>query len=169
MDLKEDDQTISEDYYKEDLVFYGLMILKNKLKKEVKPVVKQLQNLNCDLIISTGDNIYNSLAVGHESGIITKKNIFHIDLNKISKKLIISTFNDLTRNDYNKSDKSTLRTNLDKISILKNKVANFKHISNKDINNILANKLNTLLNKDNKDIKDKESSKNLENFGFKRR
>ena len=165
LDLKEDEQTISEDYYKEDLVFYGLMILKNKLKKEVKPVVKQLQNLNCDLIISTGDNIYNSLAVGYESGIITKKNIFHIDLNKISKKLIISTFNDLTRNDYNKSDKSTLRTNLDKISILKNKVANFKHISNKDINNILVNKLNTLLNKDNKDIKDKESSKNLENFG----
>ena len=80
LDSKEDEILMTEDQYKDDLIFYGLIILKNKLKKETKPVIQELKKLNCDLILNTGDNIYNSLAVGYESGkvVSSQKKIYFI-------------------------------------------------------------------------------------------
>ena len=161
LDSKEDEQVLTEDYYKNDLIFYGLIILKNKLKKDVKPVIEELKKLNCDLILNTGDNIYNSLAVGFESGIINEKNIFHIDLNKVTKKLIITTFNDLCKekNDNLKSDKMTMK-NLDKISTLKNRIQNL--ITTKKIGGFLTSKIMKNNSKEKTEVKD--SRKNLENI-----
>ena len=161
LDSKEDEQVLNEDYYKDDLIFYGLITLKNKLKKDVKPVIEELKKLNCDLILNTGDNIYNSLAVGFESGIINEKNIFHIDLNKVTKKLIITTFNDLCKekNENMKSDKMTMR-NLDKFSTMKNKVQNL--ITSKKLGGYLKSKL--MKNNSKEKTEAKDSRRNLENI-----
>ena len=163
LDSKEEEQLLNEESYKDDLIFYGLITLKNKLKKEAKPVIKQLKKLNCDIILNTGDNIYNSLAVGYESGIINEKNIFHIDINKITKKLVINTFNDLTKNDIKslKDDKSTNR-NIDKLSNLKNSVFNFRQISTKRIGDLLASKIIRNINKEKNE--NNNSKKNLESI-----
>ena len=160
---REDEQFLPEEYYKDDLIFYGLIILKNRLKKDVKPVIKQLKKLNCDIILNTGDNIYNSLAVGYESGIINEKNIFHIDINKITKKLIISSFNDITKNDLksNLSEKSTLR-NLDKISNLKSKLQNYRQFSTRKIGDLLITKTMKNLTKEKSEFN--TSKRNLENI-----
>ena len=162
LDAKEDEQVLTEEYYKDDLIFYGLIILKNKLKKDVKPVIQELKKLNCDLILNTGDNIYNSLAVGYESGIINEKNIFHIDLNKTTKKLIITTFNDLIKekNENNKSDKMTVK-NMDRISNLKNKIQNYRQISTRKIGDLLANKIMSNIREK---IEVKDSRKKFDNF-----
>ena len=136
LESKEDEILLTEDQYKDDLIFYGIIILKNKLKKETKPVIQELKKLNCDLILNTGDNIYNSLAVGYESGIITEKNIFHININKFSQKLMISSFNDFYKNEIIKNDKLTLKNN-DKISFMKNKPNNLKQFSTRKISDLL--------------------------------
>ena len=166
LDSEQDELFFSEDYYKDDLIFYGLIILKNKLKKDVKVVLKELKKLNCDIILNTGDNIYNSVAVGYESGIINEKNIFLIDLNKINKKIIISTFNDLIKEKKakNKNDKSTIK-NLEKNSSMKNDTQEFKQALKKTISNIdgyLRNKKERKHNKENNDAKD--NRKNLNNI-----
>ena len=83
------DKSMGEDYYLSDLIFCGIIVLRNKLKKDVKQVIQRLQNLNCDLILNTGDNIYNTLAIGYECGLVSKKNIFVFDLNKISQKITL--------------------------------------------------------------------------------
>ena len=159
LDSKEDEILMTEDQYKDDLIFYGLIILKNKLKKETKPVIQELKKLNCDLILNTGDNIYNSLAVGYESGIITEKNIFHININKFTQKLMISSFNDFSKSEMIKNDKLTLRNN-DKISFLKNKVQNFKPFSVRKISDLLVNKLFQKIKKEDTF----ENKKNSNNF-----
>ena len=126
----------------------------------MKPVIEELKKLNCDLILNTGDNIYNSLAVGFESGIINEKNIFHIDLNKVTKKLIITTFNDLCRekNENMKNDKMTMR-NIDKFSTMKNKVQNL--ITTKKIGGYLKSKI--MKNNSREKTEAKDSRRNLEN------
>ena len=134
LDSKEEEQLLNEDNYKGNLIFYGMITLKNKLKEEVKPVIKQLKKLNCDIILNTGDNIYNSLAVGFESGIINENKLFHIDINKTTKKLVINTFHDLTNNDIIsiKEDKSTI-INLDGFLNFGNKISNNRQISTRRI------------------------------------
>ena len=160
LESKEDEVLLTEDQYKDDLIFYGMIILKNKLKKETKPVIQELKELNCDLILNTGDNIYNSLAVGYESGIITEKNIFHININKFTKKLMISSFNDFYKNEIIKNDKITIRNN-DKISFMKNKAQNYKQFSSsRKINEILSNKLFQKIRRENIDTSENKKSSN---------
>ena len=160
LESKEDEVLLTEDQYKDDLIFYGMIILKNKLKKETKPVIQELKKLNCDLILNTGDNIYNSLAVGYESGIITEKNIFHININKFTKKLMISSFNDFYKNELIKNDKITIRNN-DKISFMKNKAQNYKQFSSsRKINEILSNKLFQKIRRENIDTSENKKSSN---------
>ena len=160
LESKEDEILLTEDQYKDDLIFYGIIILKNKLKKETKPVIQELKKLNCDLILNTGDNIYNSLAVGYESGIITEKNIFHININKFTQKLMISSFNDFYKSEIIKNDKMTLKNN-DKISFMKNKVNNSKPINARKISDLLGNKYLMKLKRENTIIPENNKNQNI--------
>ena len=105
------DKSLGEDYYMSDLIFCGIIILKNKLKKDVKQVIQQLKNMNCDIILSTGDNIYNSVTVSYESGITSKKNIYVFDLNKMTQKITLINFNEITNEELLKYN-SNINNNL---------------------------------------------------------
>ena len=109
------DKSLGEDYYMSDLIFCGIIILKNKLKKGVKQVIQQLQNLNCDIILNTGDNIYNSVTVSYESGITSKKNIYVFDLNKITQKITLINFNEIANDElikYNKNINKNIKSRM---------------------------------------------------------
>ena len=145
------DKSLGEDYYMSDLIFCGLIILKTKLKKDVKQVIQQLKNLNCDIILSTGDNIYNSVTVSYESGITSKKNIYVFDLNKITQKITVINFNEITNDELIKYN-NNLNNNIDKIPNinLKSKLASTKLKSSLRMN-LISNKLeklNTILIKE---------------------
>ncbi len=152
-----------EDYYMCDLIFCGIIILKNKLKKDVKQVIQQLQHLNCDLILNTGDNIYNSLTVSYESGIISKKNIYVFDLNKSTGKITIDDFSESSKSEPKKSI-----YNIDKISSnnLQKKTTNVKiHASRKgNLCNNKLEKINSILGKE----KEKNNYKKLDDSGSKK-
>lgn len=144
------DKSLGEDYYMSDLIFCGIITLKNKLKKDVKQVIQQLKNLNCDIILNTGDNLYNSVTVSYESGITSKKNIYVFDLNKISQKITLINFNEILNDELLKYNNNI--NNNDKVQIIKikSKLTSTKLMSShkmKLISNKLE-KLNTILVKD---------------------
>ena len=161
------DKTIGEDFYMFNLNFCGIIILKNKLKKNIKQVIQQLKNLKCDLILNTGDNIYNSLAASYESGLTSSKNIYVFDLNKVTKKITVTDFNDILRNLPVKSNSS----NIDKVSSnnYRKKKTNMRMISSRK-NNFLSNKLekmNSNLGKENsKKIEESNSKIKLPNPNY---
>ena len=78
-----------EDKYMNNLTFYGFITLKNKLKKEVIYAINDLRLLNMNFIISTGDDIYNTLPVGFESTILKNKDIYSFDKDEIKNRIII--------------------------------------------------------------------------------
>ena len=161
------DKNMGEDFYMSNLNFCGLIVLKNKLKKGVKEVVEQLKNLKCDLILNTGDNIYNSLSASYESGLISSKNIFVFDYNKMTKKITVTDFNDIFKNIPIKLNSSF---NYDKIfssNNYKKKLTNSRIFTNRK-NNMLANKLekmNSIINK-KENNKNSASKTNLPNPNF---
>ena len=75
------------DYYMSDLTFCGFITLKNQLKNEIKTAIQDLKDLDCNLIITSGDNINNTLGVGFDSGIIENKNIFIFDKDDENNKI----------------------------------------------------------------------------------
>jgi magnesium-transporting ATPase (P-type) len=114
-------KTYGEEYYMCDLIFCGIIVLQNKLKKDVKKVIQQLQNLNCDIILNTGDNIYNSLSVSYESGIISKKNIYVFDLNKTTGKITVDNLSEISKRENFKNIYSIDKTSTNNLVKKKNK------------------------------------------------
>ena len=76
LSMEEYKDSNSIDYYMNDLTFCGFITLKNKLKDETKAAIEDLKQFDINLIISSGDNVNNSLSVGFDSGILENKNIF---------------------------------------------------------------------------------------------
>ena len=56
-----------------DLQFLGLIVLENRIKKETKPVIKQLQNAKVRTIMVTGDHIQTAVSVAKECKMIPSK------------------------------------------------------------------------------------------------
>ena len=102
LNVEEYDELNGIDFYMNDLTFCGFITLKNKIKYEIKSAIEDLKEFDCNLVITSGDNVNNSLSVGFDSGIIENKNIFVFDKddedNKISIRKIYSVKN-------NKEDK----------------------------------------------------------------
>ena len=84
-DYKDSDNI--EDYMN-DLTFCGFITLKYKIKNEIINSIYDLKQFNCNFIITSGDNLYNSLSIGFLSNIIHEKNIFIFEKDE-KKKLII--------------------------------------------------------------------------------
>ena len=56
-----------------DLEFLGLIVLENRIKKETKPVIKQLQNAKVRTVMVTGDHIQTAVSVAKECKMISSK------------------------------------------------------------------------------------------------
>ena len=92
-----------EDKYMNDLTFFGFITLKNKLKHEVIYSLNELRLYNCNFIINTGDDIYNTLPVGFESTILDNKDIYSFEKDNIKNRIVINKIynskNSFYRND----------------------------------------------------------------------
>ena len=107
-DLKEND------YYMNNLILSGFITLKNKLKNEINKSLDELKEFNCNLIISSGDNEYNCLSAGFNTGIIKNKNIFVFDKDDVNNKITINKAYNTQYQNENKikilSDKTSKHT-----------------------------------------------------------
>ena len=166
-------ESFDEEYYMNNLLFCGIITLKNKLKKDAKQAIQKLKNLNCDLIISTGDSIYNALSVGYDSGIISNKNVYVFDFNKINKKIILSNFTELQKIEPNKImfEKTSTR-NFKQLRQLRNNICSSKSkeyiLDSRDINKSrkMSPKINPTKSKisSKKYVSKKISTLNLDTF-----
>ena len=89
LNVEEYNDLNSIDYYMNDLTFCGFITLKNKLKEEIKVVIEDLKQFDINFIISSGDNVNNSISVGFDSGILENKNIFVFDKDEENNKISI--------------------------------------------------------------------------------
>lgn len=71
--------------FEKDLVFLGLIVFKNKLKKDTKQIISKLNNSNCKILMATGDNPFTSISVSRECDFIQEKDrVFMVDLERRS-------------------------------------------------------------------------------------
>ena len=106
------------DDYMNNLTFCGFVTLKNKLKMEIINSIRDLRQFNCNLIISSGDNIFNCLPIGFDSSIIENKNIFSFDKEEKKNRIIITKLysNKKVNEIEDENDKKTSSTSFDKLS-----------------------------------------------------
>lgn len=173
IEYNQNEQNQKEEYYLKDLNLCGFIFLKNKLRDESKKLIEKIINMECDVAISTGDNISNVIGVGLESGIIKERNIFVFDLNlKGSKpKIVVSNiYNDSSKDksmEYETEYENTKRLKIAKRKddILKRSI-NEKNANKKYENDLIENNKNSELSnfhiKDNL-IKRKNSNNNNSN------
>ena len=127
-------------FYLNNLTFCGFIILKNKLNNDIKNSFKDLKKLNCNLILTSGDNEYNCLSIGCEYGIIEDKNIFSFDKddnNKILIRKILCAKNNSNPNEENDENNSEIISNyaFDKYSKNNSKTTLNKYSSNTKLEN----------------------------------
>ncbi len=121
----------SEDKYLYDLLFYGFVTLKNKLKYEVIYALNDLRQFNCNFIINTGDDIYNTLPIGFESTILENKDIYSFDKDETKNRIIIKKLYDSKRDDKKQEENDINQINNDILNndkYSKTSKPNFKNI-----------------------------------------
>ena len=164
INIDEYNDSSSIDDYMYNLTFCGFITLKNKLKREVINSIKELRQFGCNLIISTGDNVYNTLSVGFESKIIENKNIFCFDKDSKNRIIITEIYNIKKQNDKDENNtKSNSSSSLDKNSKIKEDFLLFKNQGIKKNNN---NNINIdIQNNESKELY-YENKKGINNFSF---
>ena len=133
--LNQIDKNKNEEHYMKDLSFVGFIIIEKPCKKEISHIIEKIDKMNCknsiSSIISTNDNIYNSIEGSLKNGIINKNNVFVFDIGEdenagkiIYAKYIYERDENLKDQKYllNKVDSNrSLNKSVDKISINNNK------------------------------------------------
>ena len=147
------------DNYMDNLTFCGLLTLKNKIKNYACTSIEEIRKYCDDLVIISGDNEFNCLSTGYQSGIIEDKNIFILDLdenNKITIQKISSVYKyNEEDNEYDISNNTTSDQN-SRFEINKKKKDNLK--GKNTSKNLMYSKTNKILNehlfKEDKNIKE---------------
>ena len=148
----------SIDEYMTNLIFCGFITLKNKLKNEIKNSIRDLRQFDCNLIISTGDNVFNCLPIGFDSSIIENKNIFAFDKDDKKNKIVISKIYSMKKENEETQDDKTINASIDKLS-----KQTLSKISNRFSNSPFTKPKET---RSIKGKKEKEITKNNDNFSL---
>ena len=84
------------EFYMDDLIFCGLLILENRINPGIINSLKEVKKYNDNILIISGDNEYNCLSAFVNCGLIENKNVFVLDNeknNNITIKKILSLNN----------------------------------------------------------------------------
>lgn len=101
-EIPEDDYKSFEDrgHFERDLIFLGLVVFKNKLKRDTKQIITKLKDSNIKLIMATGDNPFTSISVAQECGLIdNNKEIFFCNVDKENEEEKLKWYNVNIRKD----------------------------------------------------------------------
>ena len=61
--------------YESNLTFLGFIIFRNKLKRDTKNVIENLNSSECNIFIATGDNPFTTISVAKECELFKNSNI----------------------------------------------------------------------------------------------
>ena len=63
-------QKLEREKLETNMIFLGLMIVKNKVKSETKPSIEILKNARLKMVMATGDNMLTAISVAKECSLI---------------------------------------------------------------------------------------------------
>ena len=63
-------QKVSQDFVEKNMIFLGLLIVQNKLKKATKASIQTLDEAHLRMVMATGDNILTAISVSEECKLI---------------------------------------------------------------------------------------------------
>lgn len=66
------ERKIKRDAIEKDLIFAGLLVMRNGLKPETAPVIRCLHSANIRTVMITGDNIYTAISVARSCDMVGK-------------------------------------------------------------------------------------------------
>jgi cation-transporting ATPase 13A3/4/5 len=90
--------------YECDLIFLGLVVFRNKLKRDTKHIISKLKGSSINLVMATGDNPFTSISVARECGLIDRnKEIFFCNLSKENSEECLELYNIKMGNRSNKA------------------------------------------------------------------
>ena len=111
------------EFYLNNLSFCGFITLRNILKNDIQNSIHELKKFDCNLIIISGDNEYNCLSAGFDSGIIDNKNIFVFDKDDKSNKILIrKIYSNKAIKEFNDEDTKKSNNNPEKYAKQKYKI-----------------------------------------------
>ena len=62
------------------MTFLGLIIFQNQVKKDTKVNIDHLESSGCKLVIATGDNVFTTISIAEQCGIIKEEDdLFRIE------------------------------------------------------------------------------------------
>ena len=103
-----------------NMIFLGLIIFQNHLKKDTKIHIKNLNDSKCKIVIATGDNVFTTISIAQQCKILSKKDdLFRFELMEKKNKSYLSLFHNGSRQNINKL-------------LLQNNNNNFINISNEN-------------------------------------
>jgi magnesium-transporting ATPase (P-type) len=124
--------------FENKLTFLGLIVFKNKLKKDTKHIIQKLNQSNCRMIMATGDNPFTSISVSRECELLKEEDkIFLFDLERGDGKQerlklqFINQGNDVDESDdmIQKKNPNELLSNRSDLRLLNSRNARQKKIS----------------------------------------
>ena len=177
INIEDYDDNNQIEYYMNNLTFCGYITLYNKLKDEIKNPIIELKQFNYNIVLNSGDNIFNCISDGYKSGILeNNKNIFIIGKDE-KDKIIINEFyniNNLTNKEKEKEkEKDNGNTNSESTDKYSKQSKKVKLKEKKDIylpkNEIIFSQTPQILPKNvnqnkNYNIKNNRRKSEIENF-----
>lgn len=70
-------QKVPQDFVEKNMIFLGLLIVQNKLKKATKSSIQTLDQANMKMVMATGDNILTAISVSKECCLIPNKAVIY--------------------------------------------------------------------------------------------
>ena len=122
IDLDKYNDFCSIDYYMNNLTFCGFITLRNTPTDEVKNSINELKIFNCNLLLSSGDELNNCLSVGFNSNILDNKNIYTIDKDD-NNKIVIKKILNIKYEDENGIENTESGDKYSRQTLIKNVVA----------------------------------------------
>ena len=123
-------QKVSQETVEKNMIFLGLLIVQNKLKKATTKSLDVLDKANLKMVMATGDNILTAISVSKECHLIKKNSViysFEIEKNDDNNfKLIWNQIDEFEENKSSGSNGNEENTELLNHHLITNDSANFE-------------------------------------------
>ena len=129
-------QTISREDVEKNMIFLGLLIVKNKLKEKTKDSLTKYDLADLRMLMATGDNIFTAICVSRECNLIKKnRDMFSCELEKEQNGKEVLKWQKIEGNDKDISSDDELNDNSGQIT---------KRKENEDTINLTSDKITNI-------------------------
>ena len=114
---------------KKNMTFLGLIVFQNQVKRDTKINIEHLESSGCKLIIATGDNVFTTISIAEQCGILhINDDLFRIETVDTNETNLI-----ITHNSFQGSLRQKSKNNISD---------DYNHLNSNNVNNFFSNNYN---------------------------